>query len=330
MFYAFILLFICMLSQGVCSTPRLLITLGEKCDFDCKAIRKEIGAKVVSGTPEKIKRRIVKIDHRHSKYLIVLSQPLPDMNAFTYSVGYAHLHLNEKRKQAFKRLKKAIAALPKTDEVLPRISPQQRGQFYHLMMKVDTILKKQAIPYWATCGTVLGIVRHQGMIPWDDDIDIAMYHKDIDRLLALENELHKAGLVLCYHPRFEFYKICFADGQPILKENGEKYPWTYPFVDIFPLVEVDGKYTYPCIFWQNMSINKDYYLPEDLQEPFNHMPFGPLLLPVAKNPKKYVRRMYGYDWNKVAYVTYDHMREDFLNKIKVKLCNTSQPPYILP
>lgn len=330
MLYTFILIFVLMVSQGFCETPRLLITLGEKCDFNYKAVRKQVGAKIVSGTQSEIKRKIRKIDHHHSKYLIVLSQPLSNMEAFTYSMGYVHLHLNETRKEAFKRLKNTISRIPITDAALSRTKPEQVGRFYQLMMEVDRILKVHAIPYWATCGTVLGVVRHKGMIPWDDDLDIAMHEKDVGRLLELEKVLNQAGLVLCYHPKFDFYKICFADGQPIFKENGEKYPWTYPFVDIFPLVEVEGKYTYRGGFWQGMFKNKDYYLPEDLQLPLDQLPFGPMMLSVAKNPRKYLRRMYGYDWNKVAYVTYDHRHEEFLDKIKVKLCDRSQPDYVLP
>lgn len=46
---------------------------------------------------------------------------------------------------------------------------------YDLFLAVADALEKENIPYFMSEGTCLGTIRHNGFIPWDDDIDIAIY-----------------------------------------------------------------------------------------------------------------------------------------------------------
>lgn len=57
-----------------------------------------------------------------------------------------------------------------------------------MMQEIDVVCRNNGINYYIVGGTLLGAVRHQGFIPWDDDIDIAMPRKDFNRFCAAMQE----------------------------------------------------------------------------------------------------------------------------------------------
>ncbi len=65
---------------------------------------------------------------------------------------------------------------------------QQR--LLEMALCVHSILEANSIPYIITYGTLLGAVRHQGFIPWDDDLDLYLFDDHYDEAIsALKKEL---------------------------------------------------------------------------------------------------------------------------------------------
>lgn len=64
-----------------------------------------------------------------------------------------------------------------------------------LLMQLLDVCNKHSLRCWVADGTLLGAVRHQGFIPWDNDIDVVMLREDYDRLLQIGTDVFK-------HPYF--------------------------------------------------------------------------------------------------------------------------------
>lgn len=80
----------------------------------------------------------------------------------------------------------------------PDGSTLRRDQLELLKMlnKVAAICKENNIEWWLSSGTLLGAARHQGFIPWDDDMDIVMMRKDYRRLKKILRNLDDKECVL--------------------------------------------------------------------------------------------------------------------------------------
>lgn len=100
------------------------------------------------------------------------------------------------------------------------------------------ICEANGLRYYLAGGTLLGAIRHNGFIPWDDDIDVLMPRPDYDRLQTLAKEVKTDRFYLASHElknlNYPFCKIFDMDTQidkTFDHDETEQNLW----IDIFPL-----------------------------------------------------------------------------------------------
>lgn len=91
-----------------------------------------------------------------------------------------------------------------------------------LMSIFDKMCQENNIVYSADSGTLLGAIRHNGFIPWDDDLDIVVDRKNYYKLM--EVDLGRYGLKRVRKTFIE--SLCFIDNSALT---------TVPILDVFTI-----------------------------------------------------------------------------------------------
>jgi len=153
-----------------------------------------------------------------------------------------------------------------------------------MLRDVSGILKDANITHTLVFGSLLGAMRHQGVIPWDDDIDLGIFEKDEQRLQELAPLLKQAGYGMA---RLEkrtpeglefFYKIWITT---IPSTFSKAFSW--PFLDIFIFRPSQD---------EDMMMLDWHPIKASLLESFKSVPFGNLTMPVPEEAEALTERFY--------------------------------------
>jgi len=186
-----------------------------------------------------------------------------------------------------------------------------------LLIRVKEFLGMYNIPWWLFGGSLLGAKRHQGFIPWDDDIDLGILKHYDTKLL----ELHKKGVFakhdLDLQPQNNINNINNTFYQiRALNENDDIV------IDVFTLEEVGNLYQ-PTAH----RIKNEYISKQDLF-PLRQELFHNVIVNVPQNCIPYLDRVYPA-WDKRLHIRYPHKVGEicsFLNlsHLKKKIYVTDQ------
>lgn len=107
-----------------------------------------------------------------------------------------------------------------------------------ILKDIHDFCTKNNLNYYIAYGTLLGAVRHNGFIPWDDDIDIVMPRPDYERFIKTYKSERGMQLFTYQYSKclIPYARICEMKRTQV---NFIQKPWTKHrtgiFLDIFPL-----------------------------------------------------------------------------------------------
>ena len=93
---------------------------------------------------------------------------------------------------------------------IPEMMKRYWAAQLEVLKVIDDICRKHNLKWFANYGTLLGAVRHNGYIPWDDDLDITMLRDDYDRFFELAEKELPEGYCILTAEREEDYAYTFG------------------------------------------------------------------------------------------------------------------------
>lgn len=145
-------------------------------------------------------------------------------------------------------------------EVTGKLKEQWNKTIVGILAYFVGLCEQQGFRYYVAYGSALGALRHGGIIPWDDDIDVVMPRADYEQFLAY-CEQHDTGKYKLYHTEIstDFYVsfMKLVDGTTNLRESVDQRMTIGLFIDIFPL---DGCPAQEVAFTKALKKMKQTYL----------------------------------------------------------------------
>jgi hypothetical protein len=164
----------------------------------------------------------------------------------------------------------------------------------HCERNLHTVCKAMddaGIRYWLDGGTLLGIVREQRLLPWDDDCDVFVDERDPTKLQMLMKTLKSRGL------RVRVRKVSKPIGpfdlgdSRLIKVRNYRWQWLRgrSLIDLFLLVEKDGYH-----YWTLQNVLSR--APSEYFKELDRMEFKGYQYSIPANPERYLEMRFGAGW----------------------------------
>ena len=159
------------------------------------------------------------------------------------------------------------------------INPCCKAHLKEILDNTANILNENEVPWWADYGTLLSLVRNNTfMLSHDDDVDISIERKDLDKFLALTPKFEALGYRVSRDPvDTGLWRVYYSDSNKL-------------HTDVF-IWDLQGPHlTRP--YWHFEDSFKGKAFPVSWISSFEDI----LGYKVPKSPERLVEHRYGEDW----------------------------------
>lgn len=133
--------------------------------------------KLLSKLKKYLKKKLIGLLKKVSPTYKVVADMKSQVNAiekkqaaiFWYNQNLPGEPLSETKKRFFRNMPKAEGTVRQVQEIVNEI-----------LLEMDNVCRANGIKYWLMGGTLIGAIRHEGFIPWDDDGDVGMMRGDYE------------------------------------------------------------------------------------------------------------------------------------------------------
>jgi hypothetical protein len=151
-----------------------------------------------------------------------------------------------------------------------------KRELISILQRFSELARDLDIEYWILSGTLLGLMRDGEILPWDDDVDVALTRESYNALEhhpSLQANLNRLDLIACFSNN--------PDRPPKVRIKGQHYP----FLDLIVYDREGG-------FLVNPRFADEYFRADEVFPPKNCSLHGVATL-CPSRPEPYLERAFG-------------------------------------
>ena len=200
------------------------------------------------------------------------------------------------------------------------LTKAEAAGLYRMLKDWHYVCTKHQIAYWVTGGTLIGAVRHRGLVPWDDDGDVCIMRQDVPKLRALVPTFQKMGYFIEEGDEPDSEDPDNAELQQCRNKKDSCTWYMEPksrrqlSMDIFVMERAGPLVTYADPYWRHARTGGEacYFLYQFVF-PLVPVRFGNFWVFTPYNAVEHLNQCYGTDWAAMSRRLYDHRSQKWIN-----------------